>query len=552
MPIAQGSRLPTGDIVEHVMHGGFSEVARIKSDFGGLRAMKRLQDQLLRRGGPAMAAQFMRECNVWCNKLRGAPYVAQGYFAIEQCGDLGPVLFLEFVDGISLRQLLENEGRLSLAQTLRIGRQVAEALAFAHNADVRHRDLKPSNIMINRQNDVRLIDWGLCSVPGVAGPGFAAFAEHYVSPQRRTNPALDDCMDDIYALGTVLYQSITNKLPPSMPDAPSLRTALGEPELNVPKAYSELLVRMLAMESLSRPTATEVQQRLKDPTLANQVEKGGIELAFCANPGPPPCGYVSPAPIPECPICRSAMHQRKPREPRPGMIRVPAGTFFSGLPLDKARQALLAAGMQGTDQNVQQLAKPVTTVFLPAYDVDQYPVTNAEFATFCQACNYPDPEGFSARKVAFPTHPVVHVSWKDALCYALWAGKRLLTPHEWEKAARGPEDTRPYPWGESWDVNRCNHNQQPKSRDTSPVDAFISGTQDGRSPYGVADMTGNVKEWVSEGTQFGARGLRGGGWGDPCAIYGLVSFQVEADVDHHDPATGFRCATDVRYDEAPV
>ena len=96
----------------------------------------------------------------------------------------------------------------------------------------------------------------------------------------------------------------------------------------------------------------------------------------------------------------------------------------------------------------------------------------------------------------FPTgtgrHPVTNVTWQDANDYAIWSGARLPTEAEWEKAARG-DDERPFPWGDRFvEGERCNANNMVGT--TTPVDEF----PDGRSPYGIWDMVGNVYEWCGD------------------------------------------------------
>ena len=127
------------------------------------------------------------------------------------------------------------------------------------------------------------------------------------------------------------------------------------------------------------------------------------------------------------------------------------------------------------------------------YWIDRTEVTKAQY----QQC-------VAARKCRAPScvgtrvdeHPVVCVSWQDAADYCAWAGKRLPTEAEWEKAARGT-DGRKYPWGnEAPDCGRLNFffRSKPCVESTSAVGAFPSGA----SPYGALDMAGNVSEWVAD------------------------------------------------------
>lgn len=159
-------------------------------------------------------------------------------------------------------------------------------------------------------------------------------------------------------------------------------------------------------------------------------------------------------------------------------------------------------------------------VFVDEFWVDQTIVTNAEYKKFLDAnSDYPVPylEGESValnwdlQRRIYPSGkancPVTLISWQDAVAYSEWAGKRLLTEYEWELAARGP-DSREYPWGnDSPNPTRCNYGSY--ANGLTPVGSF---SPHGDSPYGCADMSGNVWEWtVSELTATG-RMLRGGCW----------------------------------------
>ncbi|HQR43125.1 MAG TPA: SUMF1/EgtB/PvdO family nonheme iron enzyme, partial [Gemmatales bacterium] len=167
-----------------------------------------------------------------------------------------------------------------------------------------------------------------------------------------------------------------------------------------------------------------------------------------------------------CTGCGAALLPRVAKAPKPGMIRIPAGCFIQGVSDENAAHVLARAkdcqhtyGFWYFQDQIETLLKtgfaPRKDVSLPAFDIDAYPVTNTQYAAFCRACNYPHHEKLPQEEQDIPNHPVVNVSWIDALCYALWSGKRLPTASEWQKAARGAEDDRLYPWGNQWDANRC-------------------------------------------------------------------------------------------------
>jgi len=145
---------------------------------------------------------------------------------------------------------------------------------------------------------------------------------------------------------------------------------------------------------------------------------------------------------------------------------------------------------------------------LPEYWIARTPVTNAEYARFVTETRREPPEHWNGKTPPkeIADHPVVNVTWEDAVAYAEWAGGRLPTEEEWEKAARGTDGCE-YPWGGTFDKDKCN-SEESGINGTTPVGKY---SPDGDSPYGVADMAGNVWEWTaSEFDKEGRRVVRGG------------------------------------------
>jgi formylglycine-generating enzyme len=150
--------------------------------------------------------------------------------------------------------------------------------------------------------------------------------------------------------------------------------------------------------------------------------------------------------------------------------------------------------MGGGDEDTPRNERPAHMVHLSAYFINRYPVTNQEYLDFVRGTGHRAPIHWE--RGTYPTgtgqHPVVNVSWQDARDYAAWTGARLPTEAEWEKAARGT-DERHYPWGNRFvDGERCNGNNSVGT--TTPANEY----PDGRSPYGVWDMCGNVCEWCAD------------------------------------------------------
>jgi formylglycine-generating enzyme required for sulfatase activity len=205
--------------------------------------------------------------------------------------------------------------------------------------------------------------------------------------------------------------------------------------------------------------------------------------------------------------------------PPSGMILIPAGNFLMG---DEKQ-----------------------SVHVDAFYIDKYPVTNAEYAKFVEATDHPPPPNWEETGGIYPPdmagHPVVFVNWFDAQDYAAWAGKRLLTEAEWEKAARGT-DGRVYPWGDGFDKVMCNASEAGFGG-TTPVGKY---SPYGDSPYKVCDMAGNVWEWTATDWAPGSSSKvqRGGSFINR-GSYARCAYRYLGVPEPRNPNVGFRCGMSV-------
>ena len=173
----------------------------------------------------------------------------------------------------------------------------------------------------------------------------------------------------------------------------------------------------------------------------------------------------------------------------PGMVLIPAGEF-----------------LMGSTEGLPDM-KPLHKVYLDAYYIDKYEVTNEEFCQFLNEkgnqeeggttwininddCLIEYTNGKYQPKPGYENYPVIEVSWYGACAYARWRGKRLPTEAEWEKAARGGLVGKKYPWGDSIDPDKANYGAN--IGEATPVGSYPS------NGYGLYDMAGNVWEWCSD------------------------------------------------------
>lgn len=243
------SKFPQLELLDFIGQGGMGAVYRARQkELDRIVALKILPPDIGQE--PAFAERFMREARALA-KLNHP-----GIVTIHEFGRTDGLFFflMEFVDGVSLRQLLAN-ARISPREALAIVPQICDALQFAHDQGIIHRDIKPENILLDRRGRVKVADFGLAKIVGPAsqtaeaansnpqssqpknetggeaptiltGSGKVVGTPNYMSPEQTERPSEVDHRADIYGLGVVFYQMLTGELPGRKLEPPSRKVEI--------------------------------------------------------------------------------------------------------------------------------------------------------------------------------------------------------------------------------------------------------------------------------------------------------------------------------------
>ncbi len=598
-------------ILEQLGEGGMAMVFKAYDT----RLEREVALKVIRRG--AFAPELLEE--VLKRFEREAKSLARmSHPSIVKVHDFGehegaPYLVLEYLPGGTLKRLLGKP--LPWQEAVRLLLPVARGLAYAHQRGILHRDIKPANILITENGEPMLSDFGIAKIlegdqaTSLTSSGMAVGTPEYMAPEQWKGQTLPQ--SDIYSMGIVLYEMLTGRKPYSA-DTPAAilikqaTEALPRPSqfgIDLPESVEFLLIKALEKDPAFRfqdmNAFVAALERLLDP---DTLYTGKTTSAAAAPP--------IPAPVPSTASWPAASPSRSIQAP-PSQPRL---SQTGSLPKPKSGLGWLAGSMGGAAilclvalvgvfvvwrLVLRPLASPPGagqpspnfpqegtlpaevsdargvkmrlvpggpfqmgngrdehTVELPPFYMDQYEVTNRQYADCVRegACQPPlrvNSATHSSYYEApdFADSPVVWVNWAMASAYCEWRGARLPTEAAWEKAARGTEG-RPYPWGAGIDRHLANYGLF--EGDLLPVGRY----EDGQSAYGIYDLSGNAWEWVSSlnypypyrpndgresPTEIGKRILRGGSWrSEPEFLY--TYFRYEADQTTADLDIGFRCA----------
>ena len=463
----------------------------------------------------------------------------------------------------------------------------------------------------------------------LTGSGMSLGTPDYMAPEQWTGETT--VQSDLYSLGVVLYEMITGHRP-YVADTPAgvLLKQANEP-LPLPKSYipdlpqdvESVLLKSLAKDPVNRyPDMTTFVAELQSLLDGRAVTAAAIDTeqlrmqmtghAIKAKPAPKPRKWIFPvalvavfgvitagggaywymtsgpemfAPVvtptqqfvpppttvPPSPTVIPPTETAQP-EATPTEMPAPTEEALSAEIKDSRNvpMVLVPAGefTMGNDISGDAISRPAHQVYVDAFYIDKYEVTNEMYdaCSYAVECRKPLQNGSVTRSTyfnnpVFANYPVIYIDWKMANAYCAWRGARLPTEAEWEKAARGA-DERIYPWGgEELDCSLSNF--AGCVGDTTPVDQH----EKGQSPYGVFGMAGNVWEWTSTLSKFypydatdgredpeayGQRIARGGSWhpnfgGNSGNV--RVDTRTGLDPGYYGAYVGFRCARSVEQEQ---
>jgi formylglycine-generating enzyme required for sulfatase activity len=467
-PLLPSRLLPPGTVirgrytVEDVLgEGGMGVVYRGRDrERGRTVAIKALHGSLM--GDLGIRRRFTREAQLMLGWRHAN--VARVHDFIDDPDLLAFVM--EHIDGPSLETYAEQwGGKLPYEDIRTIFSGVLAAMHEAHGLGIIHRDLKPQNILLQIDDDglcAKIVDFGIAKI--LEGTTYTVTGAmlgtcRYMSPEQAQSPEDVDLSSDIYSIGVSLYRCITGRCPFETNNHFAMMMAhvhqVPEPPSHyrphLPPMLEAVILRALAKSPADRPQSCAEMSAALDGALVD----------------------VTPARVDR----RSAPPPVVIDEDGSEMLLVPGGAF--------------------------QMGPGRRTVYLDAFYLARYPVTNLQFQRFLDATGYrpSEPEAtrflYHWRNGRVPAelgqHPVVFVSWLDARAYCRWAGRRLPSEAEWEKAARGTDGNR-YPWGRDEPTPELANFGRARGGTTTAVDAHPRGA----SPYGMVDMAGNVLEWCED------------------------------------------------------
>lgn len=499
--------------LEQFLGGGMSHVYRaVDTVLRRTVAVKILTEQGCQ--DPEAKARFLQEA-ITASGIQH-PNIIKIYDYGEENGR--PFIVMEFLVGEDLRDAIHNGDTGDLRKKLDIALQVARGIAHVHSRKIIHRDIKPENIHLDPAGHVRLMDFGIAKSEGfsLTKTGFSLGTPYYMSPEQVLGQTPSERVD-VYAFGVLLFELLTGTKPVTGDSVERLfYLILNEPldiavmkEAGLPEFLQNMVSRCTEKKPEARytdfhPIIAELDRAIGamdtgSPLPATTVV--AVEPQLAAPPAPQPVAAPVPPP-PRAPesgirlgpvigvaaavlVLGGMLLAWKLREPKAGPAPAVKQELQGVLATETGDMVLVPAGkfLFGKDR---------VEITLPAYYIDRTEVSNEAYAKYLAATGHSRPP---AGAQGHPGEPMTGLTIGEAQEFAKWAGKRLPTTQEWEKAARGA-DGRTFSWGDDRDPERANVEDNPVRRKKAPMP--VVSFENFSSPFHTLNMTGNVWEFVSD------------------------------------------------------
>jgi len=538
---------------------------------------------------------------------------------VVQQGDLIS-LVMERIEGQTLAHLLTT-APIDIATTLRIVRETAAALDYAHRKGIIHRDIKPANLMLDETSAVKVADFGIAKITSSqtrteSAGGLIVGTAGYMAPEQLRGASIDGHTDQ-FSLAVVAYEMLAHRRPfvaDSMialthqvvfeqpPTLSTLRPGFGP-------AVDAIFQRALSKSPADRyPTCLDFAAALESkvnaavnhptlpyPSIPRQpsaarfwwpialvaiLAVGGAAATYVLRrkPAASPVPANQPLAVAKAPPVHPTPSPTPEPTPTPSTAKAPTAAAVivkqgdvrvnkkDGQKYIWIQPGTFTMGCIPNDTECGAFAKPAHRVTITrGFWMAETPVTVAAYRAFAQATHRDMPKAPKFNpEWSHPDHPIVEVSWDDAVAYSTWAGARLPTEAEWEYAARGGARDTVFPWGNDASHDLANFGQGTGGADeqgaiegkdqwlyTSPVASFPPNR------WNLYDMAGNVSQWCADwyspsyyskspekdpqGPETGTlRIVRGGSWKSPGRFL-HTSFRGARAQAEHGLTSGFRC-----------
>jgi serine/threonine protein kinase len=427
-------------------------------------------------------------------------------------------MVMEYIEGVELKSLLKDLDINNLKPIYDMMRPILEALEYAHQYTI-HRDIKPANIMISGKK-AYLMDFGISKAledsklenhTVIGGMG----TKKYASPEQTFNANDVDKKTDIYSMGILLYEMFTKHVPKNTAIEDVQKPSIYNNKINA--KLDNIILKMIEAKSTLRPDSFQKIINLLDDIFLNDInyDKDISTIATIVQ-----------------------KEDNINSEINEDMVFIEKGNYLRG---------------SGLESKIP-IEKPRKSIYIDDFYICKYCVTNIQYNIFIQKTNYKKPKLFDELLSQVPNHPVVYVSYEDALEYCKYNSCSLPSEAQWEKAAKASKNFI-YPWGNEFDESKVNIGHSINC--TNAVDDYEAGA----TSNGIYNLSGNIWEWCLDdfvedfykndllnnpiaNTNSELKVVRGGSF-DFASVAAKCSFRFNSSKNTYENNIGFRIVKNV-------